>query len=104
MIDKRTLEKQQKKARLKLRKFNVELEELLDKYNYLMDVRLRVTQKGIVPQLVVDSPENLKGGLPMRQQNPARPTKMIKGSGDNRDVKEKKQEQRPVGKGKKGKR
>lgn len=56
---KKTYKQLKKEADLKLKKFHLELEELLDKFNYNMDVQMKITKKGIIPQLIVDTPENI---------------------------------------------
>ena len=85
----KTPEQKQSEAKLKHKKFQLELEELLAKYDYIMDVRLQITQRGITPQLIVDTPEALRPKMPQILPK--------------QDVKKEDQEQRPDGKGKKGK-
>jgi hypothetical protein len=95
-----TPEQKNRKTQLKLKKFNLELEELLDKYNYIMDVRMKITSKGIVPQLVVDTPENMAGKTQTQKPSPSEIAKMIKeGKINKENVKNKKVETdgKPVG-------
>lgn len=57
---KKTYKQLKKEADLRLKRFNLELEELLEKFDYEMDVQMQITKKGIVPRLIVDTPENMK--------------------------------------------
>ena len=51
-----------KKKDIKVRRklFEVELEELLEKYDLFMDLRMSITQRGIKPLLIVDGVEKHK--------------------------------------------
>ena len=84
--------KKWKSPKSKLLSFQKDLQILLEEYDYVMDCRLVISVHGIKPQIIVDSPENIKGRLVPQQA--AIQTKQT-------DVKKEKQEQDPVAESKK---
>ena len=86
--------KKWKNPKVKLLSFQKDLQILLEGYDYIMDCRLVVNVKGIIPRIVVDSPENLKV-----KPTPDQVAKMIQSN--KKDVKQEKSEQKPVPEGKK---
>ena len=81
-----------KNKKVKLLSFQKDLQILLAEYDYYMDCRLIITPKGIRPQIVVDTPPEDQGKRPPI-------AKIVKEGAPVSDVKQKEQEQRPVGKG-----
>lgn len=84
--------KEWKNSKVKRLSFQKDLEILLEEYDYVMDCQLVFTSHGIKPQIVVDTPENMKG-KPIPQQM----IQVVKAKQTNKpDVKQKNPEQKPV--------
>jgi hypothetical protein len=92
--------KKWKSKKSKLLHFQKDLQILLEEYDYVMDCRLIFNQKGIVPQIVVDTPQKPVQPSQERLSPEQLTNKMKAGKFSVEDVKQKKQEQRPVPKSK----
>jgi len=91
--------KKWKSPKSKLLLFQKDLQILLEEYDYVMGCRLVFSTKGIVPQITIATPKSAK-----QKPAPEQIAKMIEQGKINKDnVKQKEQEQRPDGKGKKSK-